>query len=250
MIYNSNYDGFLGENSVIKNVEGDNSTKIFANSRVFNTYLGHKSTIGDFSTVRESKLGEMTSIQRYCDIWRLELGRYSCIGRVSTIQATKIGAFCALSWNLKIGGDDHDYKMLTTHPFWHNVAWGISDDVVLSQKYHEKEYCEPCEIGNDVWIGAGVSICRNVKIGDGCVIGAGAVITKDIEPYSIVVGVPGKVIKKRFSDNVIERLLKAKWWNLPIDTIKENLMLFRDQHLNEQSLSLLEEICSINKMPK
>ena len=234
--------GFVGNNSIIKNTTGPESAKVYNNARVEDCRLDNLVTIGDFSTVRESKIGERSTIQRYCDIWRLEMGRFSCVGRMSTIQSTKIGSFCALSWNLKIGGDDHDYHMISTHPFWHNVAWGIAEDKAFSDYYHEKEYEEPCEIGNDVWVGAGVSVCRNVRIGDGCVIGAGAVITHDIEPYSIVVGVPGKPIKKRFDDKTIERLETARWWDLPEEVIKENLALFRDKHMDENVLERLEEI--------
>lgn len=238
--------GFIGKDSLVNNTIGTESSKIFNNCRITDCELNDYSTIGDFSTVRESNLGEHSTIQRNCDIWRLNLGKYSCVGRMSTIQGTIIGAFCALSWNLKIGGDDHDYGMLTTHPFWHNTSWGIAEDEDFSKYYHEKEYEEPCEIGNDVWIGAGVSICRNVKIGDGCVIGAGAVVTRDIEPYSVVVGVPAKVIKKRFDYKTIERLENAKWWELPINVIKENLYLFRDKHLDENILERIEELCQKN----
>ena len=235
--------GSIGENSIVSNVSGPETSKIFNHCRVLDTVLSNKCSIGDFSTVRESYLGEKSTIQRYCDIWRLSVGRYTCIGRVSTIQSTKIGSFCALSWNLRIGGDDHNYHMLTTHPFWHDVAWGIADDKEFSLQYHEIEYQEPCVIGNDVWIGAGVTVCRNVHIGDGCVIGAGAVITRDIEPYSIVVGVPGRVIKKRFDDRTINRLEKMKWWDLPENVISENLFLFRDKHLDEETLEKLEKLC-------
>ena len=220
------FKGFIGSDTTINNVSGPETSKIYNHCRVFDTQLSNLSTIGDFSTVRESSIGERSAIQRNCDIWRLKVGRYTCIERICTIQATEIGSFCALSWALKIGGDDHDYQMASIHPFWHNVSWGIAEDVEYSDWYHEKEYADPCIIGNDVWIGSGVSINRNVRIGNGCVIGAGAVITKDIEPYSIVVGVPGRVIKKRFDDNTIERLEKIKWWDWPIETIKNNLYLF------------------------
>ena len=235
--------GFVGNNTVINNTSGPESSKVFNNCRVSNTTLFERSTIGDYSTVRESIIGERSSIQRYCDIWRLKLGRFSCVGRVSTIQATEIGQFCALSWNLRIGGDDHDYNMVSTHPFWHDISWGLSNNKEYSEYYHEKEYEEPCIIGNDVWIGAGVSICRNVRIGNGCVIGGGAVITKDIEPYSIVVGVPGRVIKKRFDDNTIERLEKIKWWDLREEVIRENLNLFRDKCMDDEVLDKLERLC-------
>lgn len=236
--------GYIGINSDIRNVKGPESSKIFNNCRVYDTTLSESSTIGDFSTVRESVIGERSSLQRYEDIWRLKLGRYSCIGRMSTLQGCEVGAFCALADYLTIGCDDHDYHMLTTHPFWHDKSWGISDDAEFSRLYHEKEYEQPCTIGNDVWLGAGVIVCRNVRIGNGCVIGAGAVVTRDIEPYSIVVGTPGRVIKKRFTDKTIERLEKAKWWDLPVDIIKANLHLFRDHHLNEKTLEQIEIICT------
>ena len=176
----------IDSTSYTSNVVG-NDFAIYKHSRVMDTQLGDGATIGDFTTVRESIIGDKSSIQRYCDIWKIKMGRYSCIGRVSTVQATEIGSFCALSWNLHIGGDNHDYKLLSTHPFFHDISWGIANDKDYHKMYHEWEYRQPCRIGNDVWMGNDVCVNRNVRIGDGCVIGAGAVITKDIEPYSIVV---------------------------------------------------------------
>lgn len=67
-------------------------------------------------------------------------------------------------------------------------------------------------IGNDVWIGYGVTVLNGVKIGDGAVLSAGCVVTKDVAPYSVVGGVPARLIKKRFSDEIIERLIKIRWW--------------------------------------
>ena len=77
------------------------------------------------------------------------------------------------------------------------------------------------EIGHDVWIGCNVTIQNNVKIGTGAVIGSGAVVTKDIPPYAIAVGVPAKVIKYRFSPEIIEELLASKWWNYPHKVLKK-----------------------------
>ncbi|MDE6773391.1 MAG: CatB-related O-acetyltransferase, partial [Treponemataceae bacterium] len=74
-------------------------------------------------------------------------------------------------------------------------------------------------VGNDVWIGQNVTIMPGIRIGDGAIIGARAVVTKDVPPYTIVGGVPAKPIRKRFSDDVIEKLLKLKWWDLPPEKI-------------------------------
>lgn len=84
----------------------------------------------------------------------------------------------------------------------------------------------PVLIGNDVWIGANVVILPGVKVGDGAILAAGAVITKDVEPYTVVGGVPAKIIRKRFDNDMIEMFLKIKWWDWPIEKIEENIELF------------------------
>ena len=82
------------------------------------------------------------------------------------------------------------------------------------------------EIGNDVWIGANVIILPGVKIGDGAVLAAGAVVTKDVEPYAIVGGVPAKVSRYRFDQEMIEAFLRIKWWEWSVEKIEENIELF------------------------
>ena len=83
-------------------------------------------------------------------------------------------------------------------------------------------------IGNDVWIGSNVIIMSGVRIGDGAVIAAGAIVTKNVEPYSIVGGVPAKTIRRRFEENQIEYLRKIEWWNRSEDWIKKNAASFTD----------------------
>ncbi len=82
------------------------------------------------------------------------------------------------------------------------------------------------EIGNDVWLGENVVILPGVKIGDGAVIGAGAIVTKDVKPYAIMGGVPARLIRYRFSEEMIGAFLRIKWWDWPIEKIEENLELF------------------------
>jgi serine acetyltransferase len=74
-------------------------------------------------------------------------------------------------------------------------------------------------VGNDVWIGEKAVIMAGVTIGDGAVVGTRAVVTKDVEPYSIVVGIPTIQKRKRFSDEIIQQLLKIQWWNWPEQTL-------------------------------
>ena len=83
---------------------------------------------------------------------------------------------------------------------------------------------KPLTIGHDVWIGANVFISHSTvtSIGDGAVIGAGAVVLEDVPPYAIVVGVPAKIMRYRYSPDMIETLLRVKWWNWNVDQINEN----------------------------
>lgn len=83
-------------------------------------------------------------------------------------------------------------------------------------------------IGNDVWIDMNAIVMRGVKIGDGAVIAAGAVVTKDVAPYSIVGGNPAKLIKYRFTEEVIGKLLEIKWWDWDEEKIRRNSAIFYD----------------------
>ena len=85
-----------------------------------------------------------------------------------------------------------------------------------------------CKIGNDVWIGEDVKILGGVTIGDGALVAAGAVVIRDVPPYTIVGGVPAKVIKSRFEPSQVEFLLKFQWWNKDEDWIKNNVEKFQD----------------------
>lgn len=85
-----------------------------------------------------------------------------------------------------------------------------------------------CIIGNDVWIGAYVNIIEGITIGDGAIIAAGSVVTQDVPPYAVVGGVPAKVIKYRFEQDIIEQLKKIEWWNKDQKWLKKNAHLFDD----------------------
>ncbi len=134
----------------------------------------------------------------------------------------KIGKFCSIACGAKFifNSANHSLKSLSTYPFplffeeWEldmkNVAdsWDNKGDIT---------------IGNDVWIGYEAVILSGVTIGDGAIIGTRAVVTKDVEPYTIVGGVPAKPIRKRFFDSVIEKLEDIQWWNWENEKIKSNI---------------------------
>ena len=161
------------------------------------------------SIVSNSNIGNNCDVG-CSDLNEVTLGDYSYINSGKCYLAT-IGKFCSIGQNVRIGGFATHPQNISTHPsFFHpNPQIRIS---FYKDKTH-KDYI-PIEIGNDVWIGDNVSIIDGVKIGTGSIIGAGAIVTKDIPPYCIAVGVPAKIIRKRFDNDSITSLLKTKWWDL------------------------------------
>jgi len=149
----------------------------------------------------------------------------------------RIGKFCSIGGGVVINvGRRHRTDIATTYPFWaFPDYWPKARDL----KREEWQYAQKGDvtIGNEVWIGQGALIMPAVTIGDGAVIGAGAVVTKDVEPYSIVGGNPARLIRKRFDDKTIQRLLEIRWWDWPMEKINENLHLICSNNL-EGLLSL------------
>ena len=162
-----------------------------------------------------------------------QMGYGSYIGADSRIFG-KVGRFCSIAGNVKvIGGKHPSNTFVSTHPAFFSLLKQNGETFVQTQKFKENAFADeknkfPVVIGNDVWIGEGVSILPGVKIGDSAIIAAGATVTKDVEPYSVVGGVPAKLIKKRFTEEEIEFLISFKWWERPIDWIKQNADLFED----------------------
>jgi acetyltransferase-like isoleucine patch superfamily enzyme len=134
--------------------------------------------------------------------------KHSFCGYDCTIVNCEVGAFCSISNNVVIGGARHPMEWVSMSP----VFSSRKDSVKKKFSMHDKGFTPRTFIGNDVWIGEKALIKAGVKIGDGAVIGMGSVVTKDVSPYSIVAGCPAKVIRKRFDDQTIDKLMKIKWW--------------------------------------
>lgn len=231
--------GNIDKTAQVINSQIHENANIWKNTFLKNCIIGNRVNIGDFSRIEDSLFASNVGIQRNALIYSTEIGKYSYVGKNFTAWHAKIGNFCSISWNVGIGGAEHDYSKLTTHAFLYSPYMGLMGDEVGYDRF-----IEDCEIGNDVWIAANVTVCRGVHIGDGVVVGAGAVVTRDVSPYTIVAGVPAKPLRKRFDDQIIERLEKIKWWNFEDEVIRDNFELF-NKNPDDDSLYKLEELAGL-----
>lgn len=188
-------------------------------------FLGKKTKFKKASFEGANRIGTNTSIRK------TKVGYGSYIGKNCMLNTAKIGKFCSLGNNIKIISGNHPTKdYVSTHPFCYSSTF---EKEGLNFQNHVKfddilkiDDDTSITIGNDVWIGDNVLILGGIKIGDGAVIGCGSVITKDVDSYSIVVGVPGKVLRKRFTDKQIQFLEEFKWWNKEVQWIEKNIEKF------------------------
>ncbi len=146
------------------------------------------------------------------------LGVFSYVNFDSVVSHTDVGRFTCVGPGSWVGGIGmHPTNRKSTHRMFYssnNPAWsGYASSTFEEVK---RTY-----VGNDVWIGARCTVLDGVNIGDGAIIAAGSVVTKDVEPYSIVGGVPAKLIRKRFSTSSVKYLLSEKWWEKSPEELKQ-----------------------------
>lgn len=207
---------------------GDNCT--INEASVFSSNLGSDIKLHSEAIMFSGEIADHIYIGAKTAISKSSIKKYTYLAGNNRIFNSTVGAFCSIAENVCIGHAEHPYNRFSTSPVFYK-----KDNPFEVSKFAQQAFDEfkPTTIGNDVWIGYNAYIRSGVTIGDGSVIGAGAVVTKDIEPYSIVAGVPARVIKKRFDDKTIENLLQQKWWNLNDD----ELQAYSKAHFEETKTS-------------
>ncbi len=175
-----------------------------------------------------------------CRIWERttllssNLGKHSYCGNGTILIHATVGRFCSIGNEAILGTWSHPTDLVSTYPGFYSDnqhTINIRRDINIQE-------INPVTIGNDVWIGHRAIIVGGITVGDGAIIASGAVVTKDIEPYAIVGGVPARVLKKRFPQATIDRLLELLWWDSDEETLRKYSELFGDpeafvEHFNK-----------------
>ncbi|MCK6640121.1 MAG: CatB-related O-acetyltransferase [Bacteroidia bacterium] len=145
------------------------------------------------------------------------LGRYVYIGKNTIMGACdSIGDYTSISAGVRIGLMAHPTDFISTSPVFYAPRRGW-----VNRELFQEDQGKRTVIGSDVLISANAMIRNGVTVGHGAIIGAGAFVDKDVPPYAIVVGSPAQIIRYRFEEHLIKRLLESEWWTLPEATIRE-----------------------------
>jgi acetyltransferase-like isoleucine patch superfamily enzyme len=171
------------------------------------------------------RYGSHVVLCHHAAVHGVTIGSHAYVGTNAHVQYATIGSFVSIGPEVRIGLGSHPVHMVSTYPSFY--ASHASAVVPLINSVRVQEYAR-VTIGNDVWIGSRAMVMDGVEIGHGAVVAAGAVVTKTVPPYAIVGGVPARVIRYRFTPEVISDLLKIAWWNWPHVLIRERAGDFAD----------------------
>jgi phosphonate metabolism protein (transferase hexapeptide repeat family) len=192
--------------------------------------LGLNPTIEEDVLLENTNLGKFTQIKAHSILHDVTIGDFSYCAGCNQIDYAIIGKFCSIASFVRINPGNHPtFSRIAQHHFtYRSSMFGFGED---DEDFFAWRKRDCVNIGHDVWIGHNATILAGVTIGNGAVIGAGAIVTKDVEPYSIMVGVPAKKIKMRFQNELIEKIEHAQWWDWDYETIRERLSDFRSMEV-------------------
>lgn len=205
------------------------------------------SRISIFSFVSaKNDIHSTVAIFRMAKVKNSTIGAYSYVGNDTDVECADIGKFCSIADHCRVGMGGHKLNTLSTSPIFTEAANGTKSQWVVQDIYSEED--KRAILGNDVWIGSHVLINGGITVGHGAVVGAGAVVVKDVPPYAIVGGVPARIIRYRFTQEVIEKLLELEWWNYDDATLKENISFFQKENISVNDICKLTEKINSKKL--
>jgi phosphonate metabolism protein (transferase hexapeptide repeat family) len=188
--------------------------------------LSEEPAIHPAANVRDSQLGPWTAVGARTSIGETTMGDYSYVVNDSSIMYSEIGKFCSIAAHTRINPGNHPLERVALHHFTYrskSYQLGPDDD----HEFFDWRRAHKVVLGNDVWVGHGAVILPGVTIGTGAAVGAGAVVSKDVPDYAIVVGVPARVLRFRFPEDVRKKLLQLAWWNWNREQLADALTDFR-----------------------
>lgn len=167
--------------------------------------------ISPLSLVRGSDLDSTAAVKGLTRMYDCTVQRYSYVGRGCLIQSVDMGSFCSIGDNNILGSATHETSWVSTSPMFQGAA------SVLGTAFVERGFppMPRTKIAHDVWIGNGAILLGGRSVGVGAIIGAGAVVTRDVPDYAIAAGNPARIIRYRFTEQIIDALLASRWWELP-----------------------------------
>ena len=187
-------------------------------------------------SVKNCQLDTTSKVGQKSNVLNVKVGKYSYIGRNNGVTNAQIGNFCSIGSFVTIGGGVHPLNRISTSPLFYDEGNDWKTSEYISENNKEVDQLLTV-VGNDVWIGDYSYIKAGVTVGDGVIIGAGAVVTKDVPPYAVVGGVPARVIRYRFPEEVIGRLLELKWWDKDHEWLKKHVSLFAKEDISLSDLN-------------
>lgn len=185
------------------------------------------------SAILNAEIHPTSKVEAGSSFVHSKMGKHSFCGYNCDINHTEIGSFCSIANGVVIGGGMHPISWVSTSP----VFYEGRDSVKKKYATHKRTVILKTTIGHDVWIGQNVLIKQGITIGTGAVVGMGSVVTKDVAPYSIVGGVPAKIIKKRFSEPMIYQLLESGWWDFSDEKLTKLAIYIKDPELFIQKMN-------------
>jgi acetyltransferase-like isoleucine patch superfamily enzyme len=172
-----------------------------------------------------SSLGKYIVLFQNAAIVDSSIGDFTFIQKESVINHADVGRFCSIAKNVNIGLGQHPTSHVSSHPAFYSSTQPIAKTFSRADRF--KPF-RRTEVGHDVWIGQNALLMDGIKVKNGAIVAAGAVVTKDVPAYALVAGVPAKIIKYRFDDDIRKRILETEWWNMPENWLQLNYTLFSD----------------------
>ncbi|HTO59707.1 MAG TPA: DapH/DapD/GlmU-related protein [Bradyrhizobium sp.] len=180
--------------------------------------------------LREAVIGRRCELLRNTSVEYSVIGDYSYLGENCEVADAEIGKFTAIANAVRIGAPNHPMNRPTQHRFSY-VPEYYEADATRDAAFFARRRAEMVRIGNDVWIGHAAILLPGVSVGDGAVIAAGAVVSRDVAPYSVVGGVPARLIRERFSPVIAASLARIAWWDWPDEKLFSCLAEFRSEDI-------------------